>query len=302
MDDVATFAGIDPEQHGDFLEGGAALEASLALQNEEQRLNQTETGFESRAAGPVMYQVELLDFVVSETLGLFELPQLVAPAVVLRRNWISYTEAHGDAVISVTEHDRPRDSMAAPEFDELFFDMDPETVGTDGDGLRVVKMLLLERNESAARTQHADRFKVGGFGKTHGHGELLLFRLWREQRERDHTTKSFLGFKPSVRLGSTTNHDRMPLTRKKVKEGKQKIPRKGDYCFRFEKNLCRSFGKCPEGASRKAYFHPTNALGLEVDGKRATSVTLGMANFVTGLSTSTGELADAAHRDKIEYV
>ena len=58
------------------------------------------------------------------------------------------------------------------------------------------------------------------------------------------------------------------------------------------------FGQGADSASRKTQLHPTNTLGLKVDRKRAPGVTLGMADFVTGLSTSTGELADAAHSCK----
>ena len=53
-----------------------------------------------------------------------------------------------------------------------------------------------------------------------------------------------------------------------------------------------------EGANRpgrKSELHPTNALGLQIDRKRTTSVTLGVADFVTGLGSPAGELADAAH-------
>lgn len=63
----------------------------------------------------------------------------------------------------------------------------------------------------------------------------------------------------------------------------------------MRKNLGCCLGEGTKGASRKAYFHTTNPLGLEVDRKRTTGVTLGMANFVPGLSSSTGELADTAH-------
>ena len=45
-----------------------------------------------------------------------------------------------------------------------------------------------------------------------------------EGTECDHATESFLDLLSSVRLGSTTNHDRMLLPLKKVKK---KSPRRG---------------------------------------------------------------------------
>lgn len=55
-------------------------------------------------------------------------------------------------------------------------------------------------------------------------------------------------------------------------------------------------GQGADGTGGKSEFHTTDALGLEVNRKRPASVALGVADLVTGLSSSAGELANARHR------
>lgn len=72
----------------------------------------------------------------------------------------------------------------------------------------------------------------------------------------------------------------------------KKIPERGFRRFISERNLGRSFGESTESSGGEAQLHTTDALGLEVDRKRTATVALGVANFVAGLGTPTGHLAD----------
>ena len=66
--------------------------------------------------------------------------------------------------------------------------------------------------------------------------------------------------------------------------------------------MCRALrlggrlGQRTDGAGREPELHPADALGLEIDRKSPACVTLGMADFVTGLGSPAGKLADAAHK------
>ena len=58
------------------------------------------------------------------------------------------------------------------------------------------------------------------------------------------------------------------------------------------------FRQRADGAGRKPELHAADALGLKVDCERPARVALGMADFVTGLGSPAGELADAAHKSR----
>lgn len=54
-------------------------------------------------------------------------------------------------------------------------------------------------------------------------------------------------------------------------------------------------GQGADGAGREAELHTADVFGLQIDGKRATRVALGMADLVTGFGSPAGKLADATH-------
>jgi hypothetical protein len=55
-------------------------------------------------------------------------------------------------------------------------------------------------------------------------------------------------------------------------------------------------GQGADSAGRKSELHPTDTFGLEIDRKCPARVALGMADFVTGLGSPAGKLADATHK------
>ena len=56
-------------------------------------------------------------------------------------------------------------------------------------------------------------------------------------------------------------------------------------CF---ENMLGDLGQGPNGFGRKTQLHSADALGLDVDLESAPGVTLGVANFVAGLGSTTG--------------
>ncbi len=66
--------------------------------------------------------------------------------------------------------------------------------------------------------------------------------------------------------------------------------------------LGSALGQSADSAGGEAELHPTETLGLEVNGKRTARVALGMANVVSGLGTPAGELADAAHSSVLKAI
>lgn len=79
-------------------------------------------------------------------------------------------------------------------------------------------------------------------------------------------------------------------------------PDRGGLLFFEGQDLCSALGQRADSSGRETELHPANPFGLEVNRKRATSVTFGVANFVTGLSTPARELTDAAHSSVLKAI
>ena len=75
--------------------------------------------------------------------------------------------------------------------------------------------------------------------------------------------------------------------------------------FMLRRKSARWLGRLGQGAerpSRNAQLHTADALRLEIDSERAARGPFGMADFVAGLGSPSGELAHAAHTIAVEQL